>query len=259
MTCLNLSEKSIHLWLAFPEEITQPDLLALYQTWLNAEEHKQWQRFHFDKHRHQYLITRALVRATLSRYADLPPEAWRFTRNGYGKPEIMQGQTALPLRFNLSHTDGLILCGVVLQHDLGVDVEYRERRNATLDIAKHYFSKTENAALQQLPADQQKNRFFDYWTLKEAYIKARGIGLSLPLQQFSFDLSCAKAPTVHFDAELNDNPVHWRFWQFQATPQHVAAVAVQAFSTKDFALVINKTVPAVTDSTLDLARLCAEP
>ncbi|MDO9104501.1 MAG: 4'-phosphopantetheinyl transferase superfamily protein [Methylovulum sp.] len=242
---VELATDSIHLWFAFPHEITDPDLLARYAQWLSAEELAQQQRFYFAKHRHQYLITRALVRSTLSCYADVAPGDWRFSRNAYGKPEIMPGLTDMPIRFNLSHTDGLVVCAVVLQHDLGVDVEFRERASAAVNIAEHYFSAPEVEALYQLPYSEQKNRFFDYWTLKEAYIKAKGMGLSLPLDQFSFHLADNRPPVISFDDRLTDHPQHWQFWRIRPSEQHVAAVAVNAPTSRIFQMAIKKVVPLV--------------
>jgi len=231
----------IDLWFTFPDEISDERLLSRYEQLLTDEERTQWRRFYFARHRHQYLVTRALVRSTLSCYADVSPPDWRFSRNAYGKPEIMPGLTELPIRFNLSHTDGLVLCGVVLRHDLGVDVEYRERKNAALNIAEHYFSAREIDDLLKLPAGEQKSRFFDYWTLKEAYIKARGMGLSLPLDQFSFHLDGNRPPGISFDDRFADDPRHWQFWRIKASEQHVAAVAVK--SSASMGLSMKKVVP----------------
>lgn len=239
-----LTEHALHLWFAFPGDIADPELLARYRDWLSDEERAQWQRFHFERHRHQYLVTRALVRSTLSRYVDVAPKDWRFSRNAHGKPDILPGLTERPLRFNLSHTDGLVLCGVVLRHDIGVDVECRERNNATASIAEHYFSAQEVAALRALPKERQKHRFFDYWTLKEAYIKARGIGLSLPLQQFTFELAEQRAATIRFDSRMQEHAAHWRFWRIEVSERHVAAVAVQSAEGKDFELTMRTVVPA---------------
>lgn len=223
-----LSPDIIQLWFAFPDDISDEHLLSRYEQLLTEEERVQWQRFYFARHRHQYLVTRALVRSTLSCYADIAPADWRFSRNRYGKPEIMPGLVDMPIRFNLSHTDGLVICGVVLHHDLGVDVEYRERKNAGLNVAEHYFSAREVDALCKLPVSEQRNRFFDYWTLKEAYIKARGMGLSLPLDQFSFHIEGNRPPGISFDDRLADHPQHWQFWRLKPTEQHVAAVAVKS-------------------------------
>ena len=93
------------------------------------------------------------------------------------------------LRFNLSHTDGLVVCLVAVEREIGVDVEHTARAGSVgIEIAERFSSPSEVAELRSLPFADQRSRFFDYWTLKEAYIKARGLGLHLPLDQFSFHL-----------------------------------------------------------------------
>ena len=104
-----------------------------------------------------------------------------------------------PVRFNLSHTDGLAVCAVVLKHDIGVDVEHRQRRVVSENIARRFFSPSEVREFESLPERMQQDRFFQYWTLKESYIKARGMGLSIPLEKFSFHLLKNKPIRISFD------------------------------------------------------------
>jgi 4'-phosphopantetheinyl transferase len=137
-----------------------------------AEERAQQQRFYFEKGRHEYLVTRALVRTVLSKYVTVDPSTWRFEKNEYGKPAIVYPQGLPPLTFNLSNTTGLIACLVAFGRDVGVDVEDMTRPGETVEIAEQFFSPTEVAALRALPASAQRYRFFEYWTLKEAYIIA---------------------------------------------------------------------------------------
>lgn len=248
---IELSPDTIHLWFAFPDEINDENLLARYEQMLTTEELAQWQRFHFAKHRQQYLVTRALIRSTLSCYADVPPDDWRFLRNGYGKPEIMPGLTDLAIRFNLSHTDGLVMCGVVLQHDLGVDIEYRKRSNTAIHVAERFFSAQEVNDLYQLPLSAQRNRFFDYWTLKEAFIKAKGMGLSLPLDQFSFHIDAQCPLDISFDDRLAEHPQDWQFWRLRPTADHIAAVAVKSGAKRIFQWSIKKVVPLADIKTFD--------
>ncbi|RKZ37486.1 MAG: 4-phosphopantetheinyl transferase [Gammaproteobacteria bacterium] len=233
---LKLNLHDIHLWLAFPDEIQSPERLSTYQEMMTLEEQVQQQRFHFSKHRHQYLITRALVRTTLSRYANIEPHQWRFSKNAYGRPEIIPQAGVPPLRFNLSHTDGLIICGVVLKQDIGVDVENKERTGAMIEIADRFFSQQEVRDLYALPEKQRRNRFFDYWTLKESYIKARGMGLSLPLEQFSFLMSTNQALRITFDSRLQDDPDKWQFWLLKLTEHHQAAISLCRESQVDYQL-----------------------
>jgi len=240
---LTLSSGLIHLWFAFPGEIRDKSILSAYERLLNAEEKRQWQRFHFARHRHQYIVTRALIRTTLSKYIDKDPRDWQFSLNRYGKPEIQNTTGDLAIRFNISHTDGLILCGIVPNDDIGVDIEDCRRKNTTIDIAGRYFSNQEVEDLRKLPESDQRNRFFAYWTLKESYIKARGMGLSLPLNQFTFHIAPDQPLRISFDPRLNDNAEHWHFWRLKPSRNHMAAIAVKSEAKATYRLMFNKSVP----------------
>jgi 4'-phosphopantetheinyl transferase len=166
------------------------------------------------------------VRFTLSRYAPVEPGAWSFVANEYGCPAV-QGEEGTRLRFNLSHTDGMAVVAVALGADVGVDVEDSQRPGEMVNLADNYFSRSEAAALRALPVERQKERFFEYWTLKEAYIKARGMGLAIPLDQFSFELMPGQYPRISFDARLRDEPEAWQFRQHRPSARHQVALAVQ--------------------------------
>jgi 4'-phosphopantetheinyl transferase len=130
------------------------------------------------------------------------------------------------LRFNISHTDGLIACAVTIGREVGVDVENIGRR-LLHDVAGRHFAPNEVRDLRQLPDDEQQRAFFDYWTLKEAYIKARGFGLALPLGDFAFKLNPPAPPVIAFEPALEDDPATWQFLQDWPTPQHRLGLAVR--------------------------------
>lgn len=231
---LPLSRDEVHVWCARTDDATDPATLDRLLALLDAEERRRHGRFLFDQHRHLYLVAHGLVRTTLSRYLDVAPQGWRFEFNNYGRPEIAGAPPGPALRFNLSHTRGMAVCAVSWERDLGVDVEDVERKNLTAAIADRYFSPSEVRDLRARPADEQQRGFFDYWTLKEAYIKARGMGLSLPLDKFSYhlqrtELAVEARPeaTISFDPELGDDPASWRFRQFFLPPRFAVAVAAR--------------------------------
>ncbi len=238
---LNLAPNEIHLWIAFLDEIKSQELLISYEQLMNTEERAKWLRFRFAKHRHQYLVTRALIRTTLSHYINKSPKKWQFSKNKYGRPEILQANNRL--RFNLSHTDNLVICGLVWEKDIGVDVENQARQNATIEIADRFFSQQEVTDLHQLPKQLQQSRFFDYWTLKEAYIKARGMGLSLPLKYFSFHFLEQRTVKISFHANIKDEPNQWQFWLLQLTKQYKAAIALRQDIEQPYQIIIKKVVP----------------
>lgn len=220
-----ISSDEIHLWLVVDPEIEDPLLLRRYSEWLNEAESTQWQRFHFAKDRHQYLVTRALVRCALSSYvASIREAEWRFVTNEYGRPAIANAHTP-PLQFNISHTRDLIVMALCLEGELGVDVEHSDRRGQTVEIAERFFSPREVTQLRAMPGSFQRDRFFDLWTLKESYIKARGMGLSIPLNSFTFSFPADTSIELHVEPSAGDCAVGWRFWQLSPTATHKIALA----------------------------------
>ena len=218
----------VDLWFCFPGEITDSALLQAYERMISPEERRRWTRYHSED-RHQFLVTRALVRVILSRYARVAAGSWRYDRNRNGRPHIAAQSLFPPLSFNLSHTDGLAACAVSLTPEVGVDVE-KCRRLEDSKLAERFFSLSETRDLRALPEQAQEGRFFDYWTLKESYIKARGLGLPLPLDQFSFRLRRGDPIRISFDSALRDDPSGWQCWLLQPTATHRAALAVRKSS-----------------------------
>ena len=224
-----------------PDEIRDEKLLRAYDELMAEDERTKRDRFRFEKDQHSCLVTRALVRTVLSKYTDVPPGAWRFVTNEYGRPEIDEPADARWLKFNLSHTDGLIALIVARDREVGVDVEDRERRGRLLNVADRYFSPPEVKALRALPEKDKLDRFFLYWTLKESYIKARGMGLAIPLSQFSFAI--ASDISITFDAKLDDDPDTWQFTAMSFGPRHALAASIRRGAEDNVRLVLHETVP----------------
>ena len=198
-----------------------------YRTLMSEDEHDRMQRFVFERDQRDFLLTRALVRTMLSRYAAIAPCDWRFIANAHGRPEILDRPSGVPdLRFNISHTDGLIACAVTIGREVGVDVEHVSR-HLTHDVAGRFFAPGEVTDLRKLSEQDQQRVFFDYWTLKEAYIKARGFGLALPLGDFAFKLNPPGPPAITFEPALDDDPSTWQFMQDWPTPLHRLGLAVR--------------------------------
>lgn len=209
---------------------------------LSPDEAARGERYLLPKSRLEHLVARALVRTTLSRYADVAPRDWFFRQNQHGRPDVDGPAGAPPLRFNLSHTDGLVACAVVLERELGVDVEDAGRKRSTVEIADRFFAPSEVAALHALPEALQRERFFAYWTLKEAYIKARGMGLAIPLRHFAFELDRGPEVRIGFEPELEDDPETWQFQRARPTERHHAAIAVRRGRGPELAIVASEPV-----------------
>lgn len=222
-----LDENEIHVWYTFYEKINNPSLLDAYHKLMNEEEAMNQQSFVFERGRLEYLVARALIRTTLSRYADQEPSKWKFRTNSYGRPEIFYPIIIPKLCFNLSHCEGLVACAVTLDREIGIDVENTNRVGSYLDSAESFFSPSEAKTLKSLVPEEQTQRFFEYWTLKEAYIKARGMGLSIPLDQFSFHLERGQPIRITFDSRLKDDPSIWQFELRRVSEQHQMAVGIR--------------------------------
>lgn len=216
-----------HVWLSAPEDLLPSERRRAALAVLSDEERAQHDRFRVEHARELYLAAHALARSVLSRYLEVDPAAWQFRFNRWGRPEI-DGPEGLPrLRFNLSHTRGLVACIVALESDLGVDVEAIERHIDLLGVARHSFAPAEVEELRSLPLSARRLRFFSFWTLKESYIKARGMGMALPLKRFAFSLAEPGALRVRFDATLEDRVSDWQFHLYRVSADHLLAAGLR--------------------------------
>ncbi len=247
-----LTSAEIHLWLTRPDGIHDPDLLSMYRTLLNAAEKEKAARFFFATDRHRYLLTRALVRTVLSRYLAIDAKDWVFSTNAYGRPQIANKEASgCSLSFNISHTQGLIVLAVSKSCSLGVDVENVAGREVSIDIANHFFAPQEVEALNGVSPGQQQYRFYEYWTFKESYIKARGMGLSIPLDKFSFHYPKEDTVELAIDPELGDDPARWQFWQMQPTSEHLLALSAERIDAQPPKLIVRETVPMKSEEVVE--------
>ncbi len=217
-------DDEININLVAPQSVTDEALLAQYAALLNDEEAGRWRRFAFPADAHDFLVSHGFLRVVLSRYTGLALSAWRFSRNPYGRPEIMEPAEARSLCFSLSHTKGLVAVAVAHGRQVGVDVENIERE-APMEIAKTVFTPAEISALRALPAGEQRERFFALWTLKEAYAKARGMGHSLNFSEFAFDLEAQ--PQIRLKTRDGWDTGQWMFALQKPAPAHLMAVAYE--------------------------------
>ena len=236
-----LADEEAHLWYVNTGDVGDVDLTAEYRRLMNPEELAAEQRYWTAASQLQHRVARALVRTTLSRYSDVDPRDWVFRRGPYGRPEVAFPQNSR-LRFNLSHTAGMVACLVALDRDVGVDVENTARKTLFIELAERHFASLEVAELRVLPPDQVPGRFLTIWTLKEAYLKARGVGLGVALDRFAFRLG-ARGPHVVFDPTIDDSPERWQFTSIVPAPTHVLAAAVALDGVKSVDLVVRPTVP----------------
>ena len=219
-----LAEGEVHVWRACLSP-GRARLLELRQS-LSDDELERARRFHFDRDREHFVAARGALRDILCRYTGTPPERLRFTYDAYGKPAL--GEAAgRRLRFNVSHSNGLALYAVTAGREVGIDIEFVREDFASLEVAAHFFSAQEVSALRSLPPGEQAGAFFDCWTRKEAYIKARGEGLSHPLHLFTVSLKPGEPAALLRTEDDPSEATRWTLHELSAGEGYRAALAVE--------------------------------
>jgi 4'-phosphopantetheinyl transferase len=222
---LGWPKDEVHVWrstLDWSAEAT-----AALEPVLSPDERERVRRFHFERDRRCHLIARGLLRTLLGRYVGMAPDALRFDYSPFGKPSLAASLMTRALQFNVSHAGELLLIAVAAGRTLGIDVEHIRTDIAVGEIAARFFSAHERDALATLPGDLQQQAFYDCWTRKEAYIKAVGDGLSLPLDQF--DVAFLPGEPARLLATRPD-PAEARRWslrELQVADGYKAALAVE--------------------------------
>jgi 4'-phosphopantetheinyl transferase len=192
--------------------------------WLDDAERARAARYRHDADRDLFLAGRALARTLVGRALDIAPEAWRSREGSHGRPEVDVEGCAL--RFNLAHSAGLVVCAVAQGRDVGVDIEHRDRPPLDVNLVRRYCSPAEAADIESR-GEGWRDRFLTYWTLKEAYLKARGLGISVPLAELNFVLDTHDASArLEFLGSLATNHDRWAFRLAPVGPSHVLAIAV---------------------------------
>jgi 4'-phosphopantetheinyl transferase len=219
-----LPPNEVHVWRAGLQQ--SPSCLASLTQVLSVEERARAERYHFEADRKRSIIGHGVSRLLLARCLGVSPQGLRFTYNAFGKPDVVCARTP-HLHFNLSHSGEWIVIALSRGRILGVDVERERKDMATADIAARFFSPVECETLAVLSAAMRCRAFFSCWTRKEAYLKARGDGLSLPLDQFDVAFAPGEKPrlveTRHDPAEAH----RWKLAALQVGCDYAAALAVE--------------------------------
>ncbi len=189
-------------------------------------------RIYFQKDREQFIVSRGALKAILSRYLDIHPSALCFGYNPYGKPSLIAEQGGDKLCFNLSHFHGVALIAITNNRNLGIDIESIRTDFPCQQIAESFFSPLENAVLRSFPLHLQHKAFFTCWTRKEAYIKAVGKGLSIPLDSFDVTLAPGEpAALLNFLENLKEVS-QWSWIELIPGSDMVATLAVEGNGDK---------------------------
>jgi 4'-phosphopantetheinyl transferase len=227
----NLTHKKV--WHLAPETIQDTATCEKLVRWLSAEERDRMQRFRAAHHRHTYLIAHALVRGALARALDCDPAELRFESNAYGKPSVVLPSSHAKLEFNLSHTDGLSVVAVSRQSRLGCDVESLNRSDLDVEIARRFFTPEESQEIVAHHPSRQIQRLLSYWTLKEAYIKAEGQGLSMGLDTFYFSLKENQSPRLMLKSGAQQPSATWQFRQIILSDHYLISLAVEPINGEE--------------------------
>jgi 4'-phosphopantetheinyl transferase len=212
----------VHLWRAW--QAVDPELEAVLEETLSDEERARAHRFVTRELTRDFIGAHGFLRDVLGACHRVSPRALRFTAESHGKPRLAHPTS--PLRFNLTHSHGLAVLAIALARDLGVDVEHIRPRVAEEGVAERFFSPTEVAMLRALPPEAQSLGFFNCWTRKEAYLKALGWGLSVPLSRF--DVSLAPGEEARLLADRgNAELACWSIRAFDPAPGWCGAVVVE--------------------------------
>jgi 4'-phosphopantetheinyl transferase len=223
-----LSEDEVHVWRV---SVLQPlatiqDLRSL----LSRDEIARAERFRFEKDCCRFIITHGLLRILLARYLNLPfvsASQLQFCTNAYGKPSLDLGMQDGVLNFNLSHSHELILFAFTYVRQVGVDIEYMRPDLDLESLVQHTFSPLENEMLRALPPSERMNAFYQCWSRKEAYIKARGKGLSIPLDSFDVSLRLGEPVALLNSREDPRETARWRMCALHPHPDYASALVVE--------------------------------
>lgn len=238
-----VDDRQIDVWCVRSDQLADDaELFDEYRATLPENEVEQADRFVFEHSRQEHLITRMLVRSVLSHYTGHDVRLWRFSQNDYGKPAVALPDD-VPLAFNLSHAEGLVVCGVTAGCDVGIDAEKLDRPAEHLTLARRYFAPAEAAVIEEASPDERARLFMRFWTLKEAFIKARGMGLSIPLADFQFALVEGRPPQIAFKGPLGQQPDQWQFAEIMVDGSHRVAIAAKMPADEPAAIRVRQTVP----------------
>jgi 4'-phosphopantetheinyl transferase len=204
---LTLADNEVHVWRAQLElSFSQMQQLSVI---LTDDELDRANRFSFEIDRQRFIAARGILRSILSRYTTIYPGHLRFSYNQYGKPFLAPEFSSYQLNFNLSHSDNMALYAITRNREIGIDVERVRSDVEYEEIAKQFFSVNERAILCMIPTEKKLEAFYNCWTRKEAYIKAHGEGLSLPLDSFDVSVSLWESPRL---LNTKDEPQECSLW-----------------------------------------------
>jgi 4'-phosphopantetheinyl transferase len=221
---LTLAPQEVHIWRISLAQVE--DTVHRLRALLSPDEIQRADRFYFERDRRRFTVARAAMRQILGHYLGLLPAALVFAYGEKGKPELATAIHQSELRFNLSHSGEFALLGVAKEACLGIDIEFINHEFASEEIGERFFSRNEVMRLQAAPRDKKAEAFFSCWTRKEAYIKALGEGLSVPLDSFEVAFGDLPAALLRVD-HLPEEQSRWSMYDIQAVDEYKSALVVE--------------------------------
>ena len=216
---------SITIWYCHLAQRFEQTQLEDWASWLSPEETARMNRFHRNEHRVRFLVSHAMTREVIARHGSVCPGGIEFGAFAQGKPYITRPDNLQTIHFNLTHSHDMAAVAISEGHPLGLDLEWLGRRGPDIALADRYFTQREYQDILCQPTQARHQHLLRYWTLKEAYIKAEGWGLSAGLDSFEFTLSESKPPRLHI-RKPDAAPRHtWQFQQFTLLDAYLVAIA----------------------------------
>lgn len=241
-------QNSIHVWITDIDRVDDPYLKDVYRSILSADELERLERLKFEKDQNSFLVSHAMVRSVLSNYVEIAPKDLQFKTSANGKPTVFcEEGKSLPLEYNMSHSGKYAVMVATNEIVCGIDVEKINAERNFLDIAADYFSSKEVIDLKSVLESDQAHRFYTYWTLKEAYIKAKGETIGSSINKVSFDVHHPEQIRVQLNEAhgfgVGENCEGWQFHSQLLDSEYVMSLALQHENPFDFKIELFETIP----------------
>lgn len=196
--------------------------------WLTAADRARYERYRFPKDRDMFLAGRVMARALVGRALGVGPNAWEWREGPRGRPELADPDAARRVSFNIAHSAGLVVCAISGDGTVGVDVEHRLRPPVDAGMVRRFCAPAEVVDIERCGPSAWQDQFLKYWTLKEAYLKARGVGIAVHLSDLSFTLGEDVIRLDRLNALSAEDDAEWAFVLDSSSPAHLVAAAVTA-------------------------------
>ena len=222
-----LTATDLHVW-NVPLE-TAPQEFARLHSLLSADEIARAERFYFERDRSRYIIGRGILRTLLGNYLGMDASEIQFNYGPHGKPTLEPVSTGQTLQFNLAHSNDRAIFIFGWDRPVGIDIEHVRPLQDADRFAEQFYSARETALINSLPGDDKWNAFYKLWTCKEAFLKAQGSGLTVPLNQVEIFLDGEEAARLISIGGDTEQAADWKLWIFNPLPGYQAAIAIQGF------------------------------